>query len=48
MTDTMKGVSHTNPYTDEPFGAGVAFGRGQPVAADGGESDDGTGSEPAE
>ncbi|WP_136715317.1 hypothetical protein [Halorientalis salina] len=37
MTDAMNAVSHTNPYTDEPFGETVTFRRGQTVVADGGE-----------
>ena len=36
MTDEMRAVSHTNPYTDESFGETVVFKRGQTVAADGG------------
>ncbi len=42
MTDAMKDVSHTNPYTDESFGETVVFRRGQTVAADGGERTDGS------
>lgn len=40
MTDetgsTLKGMSHTNPYTENPFGDAMVFHRGL-VAADGGE-----------
>jgi hypothetical protein len=44
MTDRMKDIDHTNPYTDESFGENFVFRRGQHVAADGGEpdADDGT------
>ena len=38
-TQRMADVSHTNPYTDEPFGEACAFERGPAVAADGGERD---------
>jgi len=45
---TMKDVSHTNPYTDEPFGDACAFERGPVVAADGGSRDEADGvSEPS-
>jgi len=37
MTDEMRAVSHTNPYTDESFGETVVFRRGQTVVADGGK-----------
>jgi hypothetical protein len=38
MTDDMKDISHTNPYTGESFGEQVqVFDRGTTVAADGGE-----------
>jgi len=37
MTEQMKDVDHTNPHTDETFGA--AFQRGPDVAADGGRAD---------
>ena len=37
MTDEMKDVDHTNPHTDETFGA--AFKRGPTVAADGDRAD---------
>jgi len=36
MTDQMSDVDHTNPHTDETFGA--AFRRGPDVAADGGRA----------
>jgi hypothetical protein len=32
----MKGVDHTHPDTDRPFGEQVVFARGPTVAADGG------------
>jgi len=37
--DRLGDVSHTNPYTDEPFGDTQTYGRGKFVAADGGEAD---------
>ena len=36
-TPTLGGVSHTNPYTGEPFGATGTYRRGTIFAADGGE-----------
>jgi hypothetical protein len=42
MTDesqTLKGISHTNPYTGQVFGETQTYGRGKVVAADGGEAD---------
>jgi hypothetical protein len=33
---TLGEMSHTNPYTDEVFGATQTYGRGRLVAADGG------------
>ena len=33
---TLGEMSHTNPYTDEVFGATQTYGRGRFVAADGG------------
>lgn len=40
MTDetrTLKGMSHTNPYTENSFGDAMVFHRGL-IAADGGEA----------
>ena len=36
---TIGDVDHTNPHTDAPFGAAIAYKRGPRVAADGGERD---------
>ena len=37
---TLGEMSHTNPYTDEVFGATQTYGRGRLVAADGGADPD--------
>jgi hypothetical protein len=42
MTDELRDISHTNPYTDESFGERVqVFDRGTTIAADGGHESDG-------
>jgi hypothetical protein len=35
---TLGGMSHTNPYTNESFGATQTYNRGQFAATDGGEA----------
>ena len=35
---TLGDISHANPYTNRAFGDTRTYGRGRPVAADGGES----------
>jgi len=42
MTDdqkTLSEISHTNPYTDRPFGETQTYSRGRTIAADGGETE---------
>ena len=36
---TIGDVDHTNPHTNAPFGAAIAYKRGPTVVADGGERD---------
>jgi len=41
MTEKLRDISHTSPYTDESFGERVqVFDRGKTVAADGGADPD--------
>lgn len=37
-TETLRDVSHTNPYTGAVFGETQAYSRGKIVVADGGEA----------
>ncbi len=39
MTDRLADVDHTDPHTDESFGATQVYDRGKTVVADGGEAD---------